>query len=165
MIKLELRGGEPLMVELETWGEVKEYLRGYDSFYTRAYVTYKGRRLEAWRFLGNRNWYSRDSEFDVLEPDAEHTLTEVAPLRTLHVRRDKDLKMRIESDMNDGDIQKFFNTYMKQALPSALCKRVAQAVRQSVTDTLSDEERQMLLDFANKIEVLEYSQRKIEDSL
>ena len=72
--------------------------------------------------------------------------------------------MKITASMDSTDIQNFFNTYMSQTFPSALCKRVALAVRANLPNG-DDEFRQMLLDFANKIEELEYAQRKIEDKL
>ena len=36
--------------------------------------------------------------------------------------------MRIESDMNDADIQKFFNAYIRTANPTAVCNRLIRAL-------------------------------------
>jgi hypothetical protein len=72
--------------------------------------------------------------------------------------------MRVEVSVDSEDIQRFFNTYMSQALPSALCKRLVAAIQYSIPND-DDEYRYYLLDFLSKIEALEITQRKIEDDM
>lgn len=42
--------------------------------------------------------------------------------------------MKIESDMNDQDIQKFFSAYIKTANPTAVCYRLIESVKESLKD-------------------------------
>ena len=74
--------------------------------------------------------------------------------------------MKITVNMDSTDIQEFLQAYVNEACPSAICKRLAVAIRKS-TDTYKNDYHwsRMLLDFANKIEELESAQRKIEDDI
>lgn len=76
--------------------------------------------------------------------------------------------MRIEAEMNDADIQKFFETYIKQANPTAVCNRLIRALETHLNGKNlngGDPEETLLTSFILSLHVLHDDMSEMEEKL
>lgn len=78
MIEITLtdEGCKPLTLKVESIEDVQKPLTGFNMHFTQAQVSINDKNYWAWRFLGDRVWYSMNAELGLKYPDSKHTFLE-----------------------------------------------------------------------------------------